>query len=329
MPEPGREKVSAVSVGAVFAGFETADFDAYAVKKWTSNAYTLARRTAKDKLMVLARRAVDESSDPGLGALELIGSDEMPSVANGRRVQAQWAYFLRDAAIRRELQPHLSGTDLHAGAALFDIAVQHQHAALALRLDFDGLSVGVEIAGKAKVDRENAATKLGTEYGVADLIELCAALPGSARIGVQGATIPALEVDAAAVAGFVAPLRDGQASFVAEVELGRDEVIAAGEAIAGTVVELVDLFAPIHKHLAWARDNDHTMVAAVLKKVVEEKQKQAKSAPPMKAGDRVVIGTGLFAGRHGYLAEVDAKGKAKVMVGPVSVSVEVKDLKAT
>ena len=39
--------------------------------------------------------------------------------------------------------------------------------------------------------------------------------------------------------------------------------------------------------------------------------------------------SGLFAGRSGYLAELDAKGRAKVMVGPVSVSVDAKDLKSS
>jgi hypothetical protein len=37
----------------------------------------------------------------------------------------------------------------------------------------------------------------------------------------------------------------------------------------------------------------------------------------------------LFAGRSGYLAEIDQKGRAKVMVGPVSVNVDVKDLKSS
>src|SRR5688572_25442823 len=174
--------LGAIGSGGEFKGFDPADFDAYEKKKWSSNAYTLQRRTAKDKLLALARSLVEELAED-LQSLELGASEEAPSVANGRKVKAQWVFFTRDAAQRKQLEPHLGKTDLMSGASLFDISVQHQHACLMLRLDHEGFAVGVELATKAKVDRENLGEKLKNEYPKQDLSALCKDLPGEAMIG--------------------------------------------------------------------------------------------------------------------------------------------------
>lgn len=318
------ENVSAFSGGGRFDGFVDADYDAYVAKKQTSNAYTLGRRRAKDKLLALAHAVAAELGDD-LQGLELLGSDEAPTVANGRRVEAQWAYFIREPAARTALKPLLQTTNLHAGANLFDIAVEHQHASLTLRLDDVGLRVGLEVAPKAKVDRENIAVKLSDEDAVPEFLELCEALPGEATLGPGSARVPALDVTADVVESWLAPLREDGTSFAAELQLARDEPVLATQALIGTVVQLVSTFVDLYRFTAWSPENDHARVKAEIKKSVNEKTEAV--AATFSAGARVTILAGLFAGRSGYLAEI-SKGKAKVMVGPVSVGVELKDIKS-
>ena len=79
--------------------------------------------------------------------------------------------------------------------------------------------------------------------------------------------------------------------------------------------------------LAWSRDNDFVKVRVAMEK--QASGEREKLTQTFEAGARVTILSGLFAGRAGYVTEIDAKGRAKVMVGPVSFSVDVKDLRAT
>lgn len=311
--------------GGAFQGFTAADFNAYEPKKWASNAYTLERRRAKDALLALSRAVQSELEDE-LRGLELGASDESPTVANARRVEAQWVFLTRAAADRASLRTLLQRTDLQAGAGLFDIAVQHQHACLMLRLDHQGFAISVELATKAKVDRDNASEKLKQSWAKEKLIELAKALPGETTIGMGKARKDALALKAADIEAWIEPLAQTDQSFVCEVVLARSEEILASKALIGTAVEHVSSFLPIYRFVAWSRETDFTQVKTAVQKESVDRQKHAA---PFEPGARVTILSGLFAGRSGYLAEIDAKGRAKVMVGPVGVSVDAKDLKAS
>ena len=317
--------LGAFGSGGRFTGFLPADFDAYEKKKWSSNAYTLARRGAKDRVLALAR-AIQEELAEELADLELGASDEAPSVANGRKVTAQWAFFTRDAAARAALEPLLNRTDLSAGAALFDISVQHQHACVTLKLDHDGLAVNVEIAGRATVDRDNLKAKLTSEEGAQGLLELAQELPGGTALGFEGALVSGLDLDASHIAGFIERLGTDD-TFLVEALIPRDEEVLRTEAFIGTAVEYVAELLPALHFLMWSQGNDFAKLGLALTK--EKKKAKAKEQAPLpdiQPGARVMILAGLFAGRPGYLAEI-TKGKAKVMVGPVSVTVDAKDIK--
>ncbi len=323
MSDTNRESVSAFTSSGRFDGFGEADFDAYVAKKRTSNAYTLERRRAKDRLLALAH-AVSAELDEDLDGLELLGSDEAPTVANGRRVDAQWAFFLREAPSRAELKPLLLSTDLTPGANLFDIAVQHQHANIALRLDDAGLRIGFDVAEKAKVDRENIAVKLEIAEERPTFIDRCEALSVEAVVGPPDLQRGALDVDEDCIASWVAAIREGS-GFTAFVQLPRQEPLLASDALMGTATQLVGAFIELYRFLAWHPGNDHARVRAEIKKSEDEKVEAVSAS--FSPGDRVMILSGLFAGRAGYLAEI-AKGKAKVMVGPVSVGIDVKDIRS-
>lgn len=319
---------------AHFAGLDAADFDAYARKKWRSNAFTLGRRTAKDKLLALTRAAQDALQD-SLSDLELGASDEAPSVANGREVKEQLVYFIRPAEHRAALKTLLNRTDLGAGAGLFDIAIEHQHAHLFLRLDLDGLGVGVALPAKASVDRDNLARRLEYEGEADPLLAACAALPEGSQVSCCDDSLPAAELTEPQLDAWGKLLKDQPQSLSFECFFSREDPRLADaeeggdpEAFVALVVDALARFLPVLRYLAWSPDNDFAHVKFTVKQVEKAKaEAKAEVAPPsLQAGGRVIILSGLFAGRAGYLGEVE-RGKAKVMVGPVAVSVDLSDLK--
>jgi hypothetical protein len=326
MAGPVRENMDTASSGGPFDGFAASDFDAYDQKKWTSKKYNLERRRAKDKLLALARGAREKLQDE-LGNLDLHATDESPGVSNGHKVEAQHAFYVRNAEDQRAIRALVNTTNLQAGAALFDIGLMHQHACLVIGIDFGGLRFGLEIAGRAKVDRDNAGEKLKQAWARERLVELSRGLPARAEVGFEQDAHDAAALKAGSVEPWVDRFSKTQDSFRAQHAIARSDPRLANASAIALAEESLRAYVPLFRFLAWARDNEHKQVKEAIKKTVDERQK--KAAPAFQAGDRVTILTGLFAGRGGYLSEIDAKGRAKVMVGPVSVTVEVKDLKAS
>lgn len=324
MAAPIPPKSALASSGGPFEGFEAADFRAYEPQKQGSMKYNLERRKTKDKLLALAR-AVQASLEGDLTGLELHASDETPSVKNGKKVEHQLAVFLRDADDQRALRALTNSTNLQAGVAVFDIALEHLHACLELRVDTRGVSVGVEIAGRAKADRDNVVEKLKQSWAQGRVLELVKELPGPAKIGIEGALVDAEALTLADVESWSAAMSSPKA-LSALTLVAVDDVVALGPTAIESLGSLLRAYLPLYRFLAWAKDNEHAQVKEQIKKTTEQRQKKAVAFSP---GDRVTILTGLFAGRAGYIAEIDAKSsKAKVMVGPVSLSIESKDLKS-
>ncbi len=322
MATPGN--LGAFASGGDFAGFLPADFDAYLEKKWGSNAYTLARRGAKDRLLSLCRAIEDELAEE-LEGLDMGASDEAPSVANGRKVKAQWAYFTRGANARTSLQPLLNKTKLSSGAALFDISVQHQHACIALKLDQDGLAVSVELADKASIDRDNLKAKLQNEEALAALIELASSLPEGCAMGFEGELVTALDLTLEQAGKWL----DGFASdktFLIEALIPKEEEVLASEDFIGTAADYIEALMPAFHFLSWTPENDFSKLKLTIAKE-KKKAKEVVVAPDLKAGASITILAGMFAGRSAYIAEI-VKGKAKVMIGPAAVTLDLKDIKA-
>ena len=318
--------LGAIGSGGSFAGFRVEDFDAYQRKKWRSNSYTLARREAKDRILALTR-AVEAELKEDLEDLELGASEEAPSVANGRQVKAQWVFFTRGSDARAGLKRFLNKTDLMSGANLFDIAVQHQHACLILRLDDRGLGVGIELASKASVDIENVSKKLSHEDPRKDLVAILQNLPNNSQLIWRDKAMAVIDIGEEQLAELQPTLLTNSSSLKIEAILPRDEEILLTEALIGTVEEQVAAFIPLYRFLAWSPENDYAAVKVEVKRQKKKQQsKQPATETPLTSGVRVTILSGLFSGRSGYVSEIE-RGKAKVMVGPVAVTVDAKDLK--
>lgn len=317
-----------------FDGFDEADFDAFERKKWGSRVYTMARRAGLQKLVALLRGIIDERADK-VGDHELGASDDAPSIANNRKVEAVWAYLTRPGSLRSALSSRLSKTDLADSASLFDIAVEHQHASLILRLDQAGVSAEVHFSPKATVDRMNAERKLSYQDDQKALLALIAELPPEVNVGFEDGLSPAPEATEATLESWADRWNGGGPAFVVRRNWDRHDARLSEPGFVDEAIATFDGLWDIYLLMAWSRDNDFAKVGVTetLAKVEKRLNKtgaavsEAKSEVALAPGTRVTILSGLFAGRAGYLAEVDGKGKVKVMVGPVSVSVPIGDVK--
>jgi len=158
------------------------------------------------------------------------------------------------------------------------------------------------------------------------VVELAKELPAPALVGVEGAMSPAEALTIHDVEAWIPELATAK-SLRATTLVSVDDAVELGAGAVEAFGSLLRAYVPLYRFLAWSKDNEHAAVKEQIKKSTEERQKKAVAA--FHPGDRVTILTGLFAGRAGYVAEIDPKSsKAKVMVGPVSLSVESKDLKS-
>jgi len=305
-----------------FLGFDAADFDAFLPKKQGSNAFTLERRRAKDKLLTIARRAMEIHESAVMG-WDLESSEDAPSIQNGRKVRALAAFFVRPVAARSGLKA-LNSTNLGAGAGLFEIALHQQHAHLELRIDVEQLTLGVRVPPGATIDRENIAEKLSLDWAREDLAALLAELPDGTRAGLEPDLVDPKSVDYAALEAWSRTSPPPQSALVVEWLVPRTEPDLAGPGFLDRAAGYLARFAPVLRFLAWSKDNDHTRVQEVVAQQVEAAQQANAGLSP---GTRVTILGGLFAGRSGYVSEVDHKGKVKVLVGPVTVTVDRDEVK--
>lgn len=319
-------RLDALGEASPFEGFDEADFDAFLPKKQGSRVYTMERRATRAKTVALARDALARS---GAGAeFELGASDDAPSMANQRKVEAIWAYLTRPDGQRSAIASKLGRTDLSDRAALFDTLVEHQHLSLLFRVDLDGFATELHLSPRAGVDRTNVLRKLAYAEDRAALLELLQGLEG-AQAGFEGALLPAADVDEAKVESWAAEMEASSTPFVVRQVWSREDGKLQAPEFGDAVGVLAEGLIALYRHLAWSTDNDFAKIGvekAVAK--AEKKIEKAKGgAVELAPGARVTILSGLFAGRSGYLAEPDGKGNVKVMVGPVSVSVPTGDIK--
>ena len=168
-------KLDALGEAGPFNGFFAEDFDAFEKKKWASRVYTMERRAVLQKLLGLARAAREPL--PDLESYDLGTSDDAPSMVNGRKVSAGWAYITRAPEARKTLASRVAKTNLSDAASLFDIAVEHEHASLLLAVDLNQFGIELHISPKAAVDRTNAERKLGYREDREALTQLLSEIP--------------------------------------------------------------------------------------------------------------------------------------------------------
>jgi transcription antitermination factor NusG len=305
----------------MFTGFTDSDFDAYAGHKWGSNAFNRERLEVKEKLVGLGRALLEDLTDDQ-AALTCEASAEHPALWNHKRVDAQHLFFARSQESRRDLDQII---DRSRGLAslIDDPSPQRSHLFLAVSLTHDDLTVTLRLHTDAIIDRHNLERKLEDQWQRDQLIAMVAELPAPFTIGVDGSeAIATSAFDSATVSQHLSslarPLELNQSRWLSITRSrARAEVIAATDHIVDELRSDLRALLPIYRFIAWSSDNDHISMRSQLRERAAIKQRRG-----LVAKDRVRITSGVFAGRVGEVQAVDSRGRAKVLIGSIPITVE-------
>ncbi len=251
-----------------------ADFDAYLPERASSNAFTRPRLELKQRMLAWARGVVARLAELGI-AVEVTGSDEHPSLRNGRRVDCQRVFFWRDAPARAQIE-RLIDRKRSLASSIGDPAPHQKHAFLALRIDSARLEVSVEVHPDAWVDARNLRARLADPALTLELTSAFEALPEQFAIGVDdghaGARAPAQEATSESIRDV---LDRGEAAARAAWigwSVPRDVVVAHSAVLDDQLEDAIVALGPIYKLIAWAPDNDLTVLG------LEEEEAKAQAA---------------------------------------------------
>lgn len=233
-----------------------ADFDAYLPERAASNAFTRPRLELKQRMLAWARTVVARLGDLGV-AVEATGSDEHPSVRNGRKVDCQRVFFWRDADARAHLE-RLIDRKRSLAARLGDPAPHKSHAYLGLRVDSTHVEVTIELSAEAWVDARNLRARLADPGRALQLTAALEALPEQFSIGLGG------DVERAqaqrATNDEVRALLDRVDAEKSSLWIGwsvpRDVVLAHVDVLDEQLGDAIVALGPLFKLIAWAPDND-------------------------------------------------------------------------
>ncbi len=307
---------------AFLEGFDNADFDAFAERKWESNAFNLQRLQVKLKLNALGKAVMAELGDE-LDDQEMGLTEERPSIFNQHKVRDLTLFFFRDQQARKVLGAILDKARSIADNVL-DPAPHHKHIVLGVRINMAGLQSGLWLHKDAWVDWKNAVERC-RGYGESERLNgILSSLPEDVRYG-RGRTLdvdapPALEVGwKTLIEGFE---KADPWTMIGESIERSDPVLAEGDLVAW-VVGLFRALMPLNVFIGWTRENDFHGLKAIIKEHREKVQRQFSS---LQEGDKVRIVKGLASGRVGVVESIEKRGKVKVRLGLLVMSVKMEDL---
>jgi transcription antitermination factor NusG len=313
----------------MFAGFTSADFDAYQPKKWKSNVFNRERLEVKQKLVALGRELQVAMVGPDGSLLANEASVEHPALWNHKQVEAQHLYFSRNEGARKELDAIIDRQKTLA-SLIDDPTPQRNHLFLAVTLSEQAIELSLKLHPDASVDRENLERKSADHFEREKLLHLLHALGDGFRAGITPELTPVAEVDVerleqliaqfAKPAGLAVPGAPQRLLYIGRA-LGRDEVVAAGAGLVDMARAGLASLLPLYRFIAWSRDNDFLSMREAL-----QKEKQHKRQRGLVKNDTVRIVRGMFSGKQGLVQEVDAKGGLKVLVGKVAVKLDAEDV---
>jgi hypothetical protein len=222
-----------------------------------------------------------------------------PCLANRRAVKNLVLFSCSDNGQKKQ-----KGMDLQSPFAL-DVLPFHESISRFVQIDQSGLTWGVLVHRKAKLDGRNLEAYLKSYEGEQALTALLEPLSGAlAAVDVEE---PQIEADAAAQ---VIPHNPGKGWCI----WWRAQEVHA-DLITSIAQDLERLEALVHT-LQWRNDND--LCGA------NEEQRHARaqeSQSRFRQGDRVRITAGLFAGRIGRVEQRHDNGSISLGIGPMTIQV--------
>ena len=234
----------------------SADFDAYLPERATSNAFTRPRLELKQRMLVWAKGVVARLAEIDI-PVEVTGSDEHPSLRNGRRVDCQRVFFWRDAEARAEIE-RLIDRKRSLGETLGDPAPHQRHVFLALRIDAQKVEVSVELHPEAWVDGRNLHALLADPSRTLAFTTALESLPDQFTIGLatDAERKPAARATSDALRElFARSEQDGKSLWIGWT-IPRDVAVTHAELLVDQLEDAIVALGPIEKIIAWAPDND-------------------------------------------------------------------------
>jgi len=319
----------------MFAGLTQSDFACYEARKWKSNVYNRERLEVRQKLLALGHGCAGHLLGPDGAPLFLEASVEHPAVWNHKQVDSQSIYFSRNEAARKQLDGFID-RQKPISTLLDDPTPQRNHLFLGVTVVHESLDVVLKIHPDASVDRQNLEHKLNEHYEAERLMGLLHELPEGFTIGVlpdQTALGPDFAIEQLAEIISALPPQSGTSGGLTipgqpvhmfaigkSIPAARFTELSADEQAEWVKAQL-DLLLPIYRFIVWTRDNDFVSMAKVL-----DKEKAVRRQRGLHKGDRVRIVRGMLAGKDGAVAEVDAKGQLKVIVGKMVIKIDASDV---
>ena len=319
----------------MFAGLTQNDFACYEPRKWKSNVYNRERLEVRQKLLALGQSGAGQLIGPDGAPLFLEASVEHPAVWNHKQVESQSIYFSRNEAARKQLDGFID-RQKPISSLLDDPTPQRNHLFLGVTLQHESLDVVLKIHPDASVDRQNLERKLDEHYEAERLLGLLHELPEAFWIGVlpdQTALGPDFSIEQLAEIISSLPSQSGAGGGLAipgqpvhmfaigiSMPAARFVTLSPDEQAAWVQAQL-ELLLPIYRFIVWTRDNDFVSMAKVL-----DKEKAVRRQRGFQKGDRVRIVRGMLAGKDGAVAEVDAKGLLKIIVGKMVIKIDASDV---
>jgi hypothetical protein len=261
----------------------------FSKEKQRSAAFTLKRRALRSAMLEFASEL---PGDWGCTPAE-------PCLANRRQVQN---LVLFSVATRPDGQR--ASIDLNSPFAL-DVLPYHEHLSRFVQFDQDGLTWGLILHRKAKLDTRNLSAFLQAFEGEVALANLLVPLDGA---------LTENDVEAPKQEGQKAGqlLPDGKGKGWCLWWRAEDFSDDLCERLAGDLARCDALFDAIK----WTPQNDLCGALAEHKAVREEASKSR-----FREGDRVRIIAGLFAGRIGRVEKRNDSGGVSLGIGPVTIQV--------
>jgi len=276
-----------MSVG--FSGIQSAHFDAYEEKKWSSNRFNLERMRSRELLEGLCRGVVEALQSEG-AALRWTSTPDHPSIFNNHRVDTQLVLVLRSEEEQRRVQ-RLLDRATSVAEKLSDPLPHHQQAVVYLRLDDQRFEVACRLHSNAHLDRENFARRLAVEGEQQKLRELLVALPEGVQVSVVADEL--MDVSACST--------EHMEQLQTFVESGHDWIVGqffdrGDERIQGAdfgdvVAHLIRALWPVYQFVAWSSGVDYVDGQTYLdehrkggdSEVLESKKEETASAPEAAA----------------------------------------------
>jgi hypothetical protein len=302
------------SEGKGFGGFEPSHFAAFEQAKWASHRFNLERMKVSAVLEAL-RGSLSAGLEAPEEGLTWSLSSAHPEVLNAHRVDCLWL-FLNRTDKERETVEKGAERELSLAQMIQRPNAMHRIAFVGVRVHSQGLEWGLWVHANAVLDHRNLEAALKDPFERTKLPPLLGKLPlgtlvrsGSAELTLE----TWLEQNAERLQPWEDYLFFGRS-------LDPQASAEAGASVQETLRAELPRFLTLYRFLAWSSTNDRQGLAKQLK---EEKKDRVKKQSGLEKGDRVRVTRGLLSGQLGTIQELDARGKAKVLIGRISIELQV------